>query len=368
MTHPRFAVAFFALCSLGSTECAPPDDLAASASTELDAPAGRTSDAEPSACAPVEALACGTSTRGDTASRGGGATSAIDNYPAAVGNFSGPELTYSLVGDGGPVTLRFVDPDPTELDQDIFVLEDDDGRCDPARAFARGHNRVEFVAEAGVTYYVVVDGFDGDEGAFTLDVECATEGPSAPGDCSDYTSDEPEGAPVQTTGDALPPSAEALPWQPPTAFTRRVDFQGTTGEPATHEGIDWIHDDPSVPVVRVGAAAPGTVAYVRLGCRQSDLFERNLDGRECGAGWGDHVVLDHGDGVFTRYAHLDPGTVAVRVGDAVDAGTTLGAMGNSGRSEVRHLHFELGTSARGFDSCAAAQSFDEVISPSRVGL
>lgn len=54
---------------------------------------------------------------------------------------------------------------------------------------------------------------------------------------------------------------------------------------------------------------------------------------------GDAVVIDHGVGVYTLYAHLS-GT-NVTAGEAVDAGQIIGLSGNSGRSSGPHLHWEL---------------------------
>jgi len=181
-------------------------------------------------------------------------------------------------------------------------------------------------------------------------------------DCSAYTSSEQEYAPVQTTGSGLPGGATSLNWLYPADSTNTVAFAGTPGYAASHEGMDYVHGDSAVSSVPVYAATHGTVAYVRLGCPQSSTFSHNDDLRECGSGWGNHVVVDHGDGIVTRYAHLDPDGIDVRVGDAITTWTRLGWMGNSGRSELRHLHFELGTSA-GLDPCAPAQSFERVYDP-----
>ena len=70
------------------------------------------------------------------------------------------------------------------------------------------------------------------------------------------------------------------------------------------------------------------------------MFCHNTSLRECGSGWGNHVVIYHGRGIYTRSAHLKPGSVAVKVGDQVSQGQQIASMGNSGRSELRHLHFE----------------------------
>jgi hypothetical protein len=181
------------------------------------------------------------------------------------------------------------------------------------------------------------------------------------GACSAYTSSEQEYAPVQTTGSGLPSGWSALEWLRPSDYTYTVAFSGTPGYAANHEGMDYVHGDSSVGSVPVYAAAPGTVVYVRLGCPQSSTFSHNNSARECGAGWGNHVVVDHG-GLLTRYAHLDPSGTEVRVGDSVTEWTRLGWMGNTGRSELRHLHFELGTGGP-LDPCDAAQSFERVYDP-----
>lgn len=56
---------------------------------------------------------------------------------------------------------------------------------------------------------------------------------------------------------------------------------------------------------------------------------------------GNVVTLDLGDGLFASYAHLQPGSVKVRVGDRVSRGQALGAIGNSGDSRWPHLHFQV---------------------------
>lgn len=60
---------------------------------------------------------------------------------------------------------------------------------------------------------------------------------------------------------------------------------------------------------------------------------------------GNHVVIDHGDGAFSLLAHLRLGSLAVRQGQQVARGTLLGRCGNSGRSELPHLHYHLQNAA-----------------------
>lgn len=58
-----------------------------------------------------------------------------------------------------------------------------------------------------------------------------------------------------------------------------------------------------------------------------------------GGGYGNLVVIDHGDGTFTKYAHLSK--INVREGQTVEAGELVGAVGSTGNSTGPHLHFEV---------------------------
>ena len=85
-----------------------------------------------------------------------------------------------------------------------------------------------------------------------------------------------------------------------------------------HKGID-IGAKRGTSVV---AAAPGTVCFV--GSKR---------------GYGKTVDVDHGDGVTTRYAHLD--AIFVSEGQQVDPTCRLGLVGRTGRTTGANLHFEL---------------------------
>jgi hypothetical protein len=63
---------------------------------------------------------------------------------------------------------------------------------------------------------------------------------------------------------------------------------------------------------------------------------------------GNHVIIDHGNGEFSFYAHLKMGTVRIKPGQHVEQGEILGLCGNSGRSTEPHLHFHLQTTAQPF--------------------
>lgn len=58
-------------------------------------------------------------------------------------------------------------------------------------------------------------------------------------------------------------------------------------------------------------------------------------------GYGNYVVIDHGNGYQTLYAHMVTGSIVVKAGDRVKQGQKLGLMGSTGRSTGTHLHFEV---------------------------
>lgn len=170
---------------------------------------------------------------------------------------------------------------------------------------------------------------------------------------------------AQMAGSRLPVDPDVLDWFFPADFTRQVSFSGIPGHTASHEGVDYVHDSSGRQQVFIYAAAKGLVVYVREGCPESSLFKHNEYQRECGAGWGNHVVIKHGN-IFTRYAHLRKKSIRVSVGDSVCGGEAVAQMGNSGRSEVRHLHFELGTRLIPFNACELSQNFDYVYNPAQL--
>jgi hypothetical protein len=56
---------------------------------------------------------------------------------------------------------------------------------------------------------------------------------------------------------------------------------------------------------------------------------------------GNYVVVDLGQGRFALYAHLQPGSLRVKVGDRVRTGDVLGLLGNTGNTDGPHLHFHV---------------------------
>lgn len=104
-----------------------------------------------------------------------------------------------------------------------------------------------------------------------------------------------------------------------------------------HQGIDialksFAQMDTGVAIL---AAAAGVVAEVHDG-----EFDRNTSW-DNGGGFANHVALQHDGGWYTYYGHMRKNSVAVALGDAVQAGDTLGLVGSSGTSDLPHLHLEM---------------------------
>jgi murein DD-endopeptidase MepM/ murein hydrolase activator NlpD len=92
-----------------------------------------------------------------------------------------------------------------------------------------------------------------------------------------------------------------------------------------HTGID-IGRNGSTPIAgaAIVAAANGTVIAARYM-----------------SGYGNTVMIDHGNGVVTLYAHQPTGGIKVSVGQVVKKGQRIGTVGSTGYSTGPHLHFEV---------------------------
>ena len=101
------------------------------------------------------------------------------------------------------------------------------------------------------------------------------------------------------------------------SFGYRVD--PVYGRSARHTGVDFALDSGN-PIYSTG---DGVVESVKF-----EFF-----------GYGNHVVIDHGFGYKTRYAHLR--NIGVVEGMKVKRGECIGESGNSGKSTGPHLHYEV---------------------------
>ena len=92
----------------------------------------------------------------------------------------------------------------------------------------------------------------------------------------------------------------------------------TTGRRTLHQGLD-IANKIGTPI---WATARGVITFAQY------------DGA-----YGNCVVIDHGNNIATRYAHMN--SIAVKVGQTVQRSEVIGTIGNTGRSTGPHVHYEV---------------------------
>ena len=78
------------------------------------------------------------------------------------------------------------------------------------------------------------------------------------------------------------------------------------------------------------------------------------------------MIVQFGPGQYLLYAHMDPKSVKVKVGDQVEKGQQLGLIGTSGNSTVPHLHFQVLTQPTFFPSDSTPFVFDKFALAGRV--
>lgn len=114
------------------------------------------------------------------------------------------------------------------------------------------------------------------------------------------------------------PIAFALELIPPVPLNVTCAYGESRTETGYHLGVD-LHNPGGTPIL---AAAAGVVSHVGDG-----------------GSYGNLIILDHGGGVQTYYAHCR--SVEASLGQTVEAGDYIGAVGSTGRTTGDHLHLEL---------------------------
>ncbi|WP_322864972.1 M23 family metallopeptidase [Aquicoccus sp. G2-2] len=119
------------------------------------------------------------------------------------------------------------------------------------------------------------------------------------------------------------------------------DFQCNALSYDGHKGTDFaLYTRADIARgVAVIAAAPGTVLGTRDGMQDGAFLSdpASIGKRDCGNG----LVIDLGDGWQTQYCHMRKGSIIVKSGQQVAAGTKLGEVGQSGRAAFPHLHLSI---------------------------
>ena len=124
-----------------------------------------------------------------------------------------------------------------------------------------------------------------------------------------------------------PPTIDGSEWLWPVPGGKVISGYGAPRRTHRHGGVDIgaAHGQP------VRASRAGTVVYSGGGLR----------------GYGKTVILDHGDGVRSLYAHNSD--LLVRMGDRVERGASIARIGRTGNATADHCHFEIRVHDRRID-------------------
>lgn len=155
---------------------------------------------------------------------------------------------------------------------------------------------------------------------------------------------------VETLNDSLLSIPAIMPISP-NGYYRISSYYGYRIHPITkqrdmHDGIDF-------------AAKSGRGIFASGNGEVSRISYSNR-------GYGNMVIIDHGFGFKTRFAHLDK--IQVKKGDRVVRGEQIGTLGNTGRSTGPHLHYEVMLNNKRVDPAdfyindLSIKDYDEMIS------
>lgn len=206
-----------------------------------------------------------------------------------------------------------------------------------------------------------------------LDAKAASQSPAAgaPGSTAlgtagagePRTSDRPSVVPLAIPSPVPVAIPAAIPAAHPTAAPSAAPLAAPVGarageaEAAHNAGVDNVAEDDDGLQLPLDAATTSKFGWRGDPFHGQRRFHSGVDlraayGTEVPAagagrvtfagergGYGTLVVVQHADGMETRYAHLS--AAGVKEGDRVDSGQVIGRVGSSGRSTAPHLHFEV---------------------------
>jgi len=145
-------------------------------------------------------------------------------------------------------------------------------------------------------------------------------------------------------------------------FRAQISLNKVTRVPQRY-AQDWVYLDPVSGQAAAGnatlarnyygfgkeilAVANGKVVDAGDGLPDAETIYSPL-GTTIATAAGNYVILDLGNKKYACYAHMVNGSVRVKTGDIVKEGQVLGLMGNSGNSDIPHLHFQVVTDIPSF--------------------
>jgi urea transporter len=124
------------------------------------------------------------------------------------------------------------------------------------------------------------------------------------------------------------------------SWKHALDFVITGNDGKQFKGKGDVADDYFCYNKPVLAPADGFIETVIDGIDDNIIGKPNISDN-----WGNTVIIRHADYVFSSLNHLKKGSVTVRPGERIKAGSIIGRCGNSGRSPYPHLHFQVQSSS-----------------------
>ena len=129
-----------------------------------------------------------------------------------------------------------------------------------------------------------------------------------------------------------------------------IDWVRLNADGKTYSGDPKDNKNYRAYGAEIHAAGAGVVTQIKDGIQQNVPGETRAVPMTLETLAGNYVLVEIGDGLFAFYAHMQPGSLRVKVGDRVRRGQVLGLVGNSGNSSEPHLHFQLCNANSGLGS------------------
>lgn len=114
------------------------------------------------------------------------------------------------------------------------------------------------------------------------------------------------------------------------------DFEITDEKGQTYSGSGDEREDYYCYNKPVLSPADGRVEEI-----MDDIEDNTIGNVDLDHNWGNTIVLRHADQLFSKLSHLKQGSFKVAAGDTVKKGQVLASCGNSGRSPIPHIHFQI---------------------------
>lgn len=114
------------------------------------------------------------------------------------------------------------------------------------------------------------------------------------------------------------------------------DFEITDDKGNNYSGTGTRKEDYYCYNKPVIAPADGWISDIRNGVEDNEIGEVNLE-----QNWGNSILIKHDEHLFSQISHIRKDSIKVEKGDYVKKGQILASCGNSGRSPVPHIHFQI---------------------------